>query len=127
MMFFSEDGDHRDIHVLTHAYPKRRASVHGSSSMSQATVAPISSASPMKVSTSRSTTATAHSRHPSSGSTTSGTWRAARSEEHTSALQSLMRISYAVFCLTYTSYIFYNLSSVHRLDLRSSVPPSEVL
>src|SRR3546814_3237837 len=27
-------------------------------------------------------------------------FRAARSEEHTSELQSLMRISYAVFCLT---------------------------
>src|SRR3546814_5777222 len=26
-------------------------------------------------------------------------WRAMRSEEHTSELQSLMRISYAVFCL----------------------------
>src|SRR3546814_9960464 len=26
-------------------------------------------------------------------------WRARRSEEHTSELQSLMRISYAVFCL----------------------------
>src|SRR3546814_2896092 len=26
-------------------------------------------------------------------------WRMARSEEHTSELQSLMRISYAVFCL----------------------------
>src|SRR3546814_8716930 len=26
-------------------------------------------------------------------------WRQARSEEHTSELQSLMRISYAVFCL----------------------------
>src|SRR3546814_6164873 len=35
----------------------------------------------------------------------------ARSEEHTSELQSLMRISYAVFCLkkkkTYTIYIYY--------------------
>src|SRR3546814_5304320 len=29
----------------------------------------------------------------------SPTWAAARSEEHTSELQSLMRISYAVFCL----------------------------
>src|SRR3546814_10232087 len=29
-----------------------------------------------------------------------------RSEAHTSALQSLMRISYAVFCLKYTSNIF---------------------
>src|SRR3546814_2772855 len=28
-----------------------------------------------------------------------GNWRWARSEEHTSELQSLMRISYAVFCL----------------------------
>src|SRR3546814_4263078 len=27
-------------------------------------------------------------------------WRVSRSEEHTSELQSLMRISYAVFCLT---------------------------
>src|SRR3546814_5348472 len=34
-----------------------------------------------------------------------------RSEEHTSELQSLMRISYAVFCLTkqkYTSTLYYN-------------------
>src|SRR3546814_5577335 len=30
---------------------------------------------------------------------------AARSEEHTSELQSLMRISYAVFCLKKTRYI----------------------
>src|SRR3546814_8422796 len=28
-----------------------------------------------------------------------GSWTTARSEEHTSELQSLMRISYAVFCL----------------------------
>src|SRR3546814_4018109 len=28
-----------------------------------------------------------------------GGWRISRSEEHTSELQSLMRISYAVFCL----------------------------
>src|SRR3546814_4991914 len=35
-----------------------------------------------------------------------------RSEEHTSELQSLMRISYAVFCLnkkSSTSYLFYNI------------------
>src|SRR3546814_10622814 len=30
---------------------------------------------------------------------TTGVWIAERSEEHTSELQSLMRISYAVFCL----------------------------
>src|SRR3546814_9463862 len=44
---------------------------------------------------------------------------AARSEEHTSELQSLMRISYAVFCLkntnysTSTHYIYQSLSSLH--------------
>src|SRR3546814_8890127 len=40
---------------------------------------------------------------PSSTTSTTGPLparRAARSEEHTSELQSLMRISYAVFCLT---------------------------
>src|SRR3546814_10884173 len=34
--------------------------------------------------------------------------RAARSEEHTSELQSLMRISYAVFCLTKKTHIKIN-------------------
>src|SRR3546814_6444661 len=41
---------------------------------------------------------------------------APRSEEHTSELQSLMRISYAVFCLTkkIRSYLMYpNLHSIH--------------
>src|SRR3546814_10485013 len=33
------------------------------------------------------------------GTCGSGVWYRARSEEHTSELQSLMRISYAVFCL----------------------------
>src|SRR3546814_7473681 len=31
-------------------------------------------------------------------------WQLERSEEHTSELQSLMRISYAVFCLKKTNY-----------------------
>src|SRR3546814_3331149 len=34
--------------------------------------------------------------------------RASRSEEHTSELQSLMRISYAVFCLKKKTYSLYN-------------------
>src|SRR3546814_5916928 len=37
--------------------------------------------------------------------------RAPRSEEHTSELQSLMRISYAVFCLKKNTYI--NISLLH--------------
>src|SRR3546814_2213735 len=36
---------------------------------------------------------------------------AARSEEHTSELQSLMRISYAVFCLKKTTQTTHNLKS----------------
>src|SRR3546814_7646868 len=37
---------------------------------------------------------------------------ARRSEEHTSELQSLMRISYAVFCLKKNIYTHYLLSSI---------------
>src|SRR3546814_5300576 len=46
-----------------------------------------------------------HERHPgertlhSIGHDRKYSWRMVRSEEHTSELQSLMRISYAVFCL----------------------------
>src|SRR3546814_3207892 len=36
-------------------------------------------------------------------------WAEQRSEEHTSELQSLMRISYAVFCLTKKINILYNI------------------
>src|SRR3546814_5852470 len=36
---------------------------------------------------------------PSATRRSCATWRTRRSEEHTSELQSLMRISYAVFCL----------------------------
>src|SRR3546814_7247572 len=36
-----------------------------------------------------------------------------RSEEHTSELQSLMRISYAVFCLKKKSTTQYNIEQIH--------------
>src|SRR3546814_1668967 len=41
---------------------------------------------------------------------------ARRSEEHTSELQSLMRISYAVFCLKKKKYIYNTLKSDISLD-----------
>src|SRR3546814_3287929 len=43
-----------------------------------------------------------------------------RSEEHTSELQSLMRISYAVFCLKKKKNIYYITSHYtnHRIKLR---------
>src|SRR3546814_3596426 len=37
----------------------------------------------------------------------------ARSEEHTSELQSLMRISYAVFCLKQKSHLIYSVHATH--------------
>src|SRR3546814_8878236 len=39
--------------------------------------------------------------------------RTARSEEHTSELQSLMRISYAVFCLKKTTTTHHNIQHKH--------------
>src|SRR3546814_3914325 len=57
--------------------------------------------------------ATAHARHHQRRRCRAGSSR--RSEEHTSELQSLMRISYAVFCLkkkklTYTFYLRLHLN-----------------
>src|SRR3546814_5494270 len=68
-IYFECYGYHRDLHVLTHSFPTRRSSDRGLA------------------------------RGPSAGH---ARWRPpaeCRSEEHTSELQSLMHISYAVFCL----------------------------
>src|SRR3546814_6024126 len=48
----------------------------------------------------------------------SATGQKARSEEHTSELQSLMRISYAVFCLKKKTYIHNIYSLVTRFISR---------
>src|SRR3546814_10216164 len=45
----------------------------------------------------------------------------ARSEEHTSELQSLMRISYAVFCLTKKNIYKNQLSNVHHIALTLNI------
>src|SRR3546814_7197148 len=45
----------------------------------------------------------------------------ARSEEHTSELQSLMRISYAVFCLTKKKHILDNISYYNTLVSLQSI------
>src|SRR3546814_5226981 len=46
---------------------------------------------------------------------------ARRSEEHTSELQSLMRISYAVFCLKKKSTIYATLANHHMFTLYNCV------
>src|SRR3546814_10793643 len=43
-----------------------------------------------------------------------------RSEEHTSELQSLMRISYAVFCLKKKTIKYLNKSNEHTIDLHAT-------
>src|SRR3546814_1994612 len=102
-VFFEWYGDHRELHVLTHSFPTRRSSdlqmprpiktvgmhdvtvrLHPEVSVTvQANVARTAEAAEMQA---------AGRRVPR-----------ARSEEHTSELQSLMRTSYAVFCLKNTS------------------------
>src|SRR3546814_2991044 len=78
LFFFYSYGDHRDLHVLPHSFPTRR-----SSDLRQASGAAM---------------AHPHPRLPD-GVRPEGLDHLRRSEEHTSELQSLMRISYAVFCL----------------------------
>src|SRR3546814_2498576 len=49
--------------------------------------------------------------HPGEGPGSAGLLPGYRSEEHTSELQSLMRISYAVFCLTKKTHQLVNIST----------------
>src|SRR3546814_2606340 len=107
-LFFSCSGDHRDLHVLTHSFPTRRSS----DLLRKAGVQPVVlfvARDPAEVAASieaRNGWAPALSgiawlRHMLEAETASRDLprTAIRSEEHTSELQSLMRISYAVFCL----------------------------
>src|SRR3546814_20978390 len=77
VFFFYLSGDHRVLHVFTHAFPTRR-----SSDLTGVAIWPRSISRPQALKI-----------RPFTGS-------AKRSEEHTYELQSLMRISYAGFCLT---------------------------
>src|SRR3546814_2330171 len=90
-------GDHRDLHVLTHSFPTRRSS----------DLLAIASRSSVRARRTYMTTNTGNMRSVSSvghcsripNITSMKPRYCGRSEEHTSELQSLMRISYAVFCL----------------------------
>src|SRR3546814_17894437 len=82
-------GDHRDLHVLTHSFPTRR------SSDLERPLAVVAVEQPAQRTRQHALDAV--------DAVAAGDQRAdraqQRSEEHTSELQSLMRISYAVFCL----------------------------
>src|SRR3546814_6582900 len=96
--FFYVYCDHRDLHVLTHSFPTRRSSDLRMtaprrrapfSTRCESALASSSSAFGISPILWASTVAVPSTTIPSRR----------RSEEHTSELQSLMRISYAVFCL----------------------------
>src|SRR3546814_1898851 len=101
-------GDHRDLHVLTHSFPTRRSSdLRGLGRLPRmlkrtlavlATVTLFSLAACGGDDTGDSGDPK-NSDNESKGTCTYTPEGQSRSEEHTSELQSLMRISYAVFCL----------------------------
>src|SRR3546814_6736045 len=108
MFFFVLYGDHPDLHVLTHSFPTRRSS---DLSASFHKAGPLSSTSAAGTCTSGTGAGSdcccaqagaAKSNALALAASVKG-WKMesmqSRSEEHTSELQSLMRISYAVFCL----------------------------
>src|SRR3546814_1961084 len=80
VFFFYCYGHHRDLHVLTHSFPTRRSSDLSWPTNSLWVLMTLKAIS-----------------HDITAWTMMNHHR--RSEEHTSELQSLMRISYAVFCL----------------------------
>src|SRR3546814_2931677 len=104
--------DHRDLHVLTHSFPTRRSSdlamttfvrvVEAGSFSGAARVLgvgqPAISKSVAHLERHLNVTLLLRSTHGLTP-TEAGLRFYERSEEHTSELQSLMRISYAVFCL----------------------------
>src|SRR3546814_2433439 len=106
MCFFYCHGDHRYLHVWKHSCPTRRSSdlstrprrtstaTAARAPLPQARVSPTPRSNTRKRMRSRATTC---AKPTLADSANAGD--CCRSEEHTSELQSLMRISYAVFCL----------------------------
>src|SRR3546814_5991444 len=96
LFFFSLYGDLRDLHVLTHSFPTRRSSdllgIGGYPKASHPGLLNALDRLPFEFRWSVRYEAMDHLQ-------ARGVFR---SEEHTSELQSLMRTSYAVFCLTKT-------------------------
>src|SRR3546814_2888086 len=101
-------GDHRDLHVLTHSFPTRRSSdlLREAATWYVVGGRATGSARAAKLAGLKARLFGGDPRALSlivSSETGRGGARAiadfVRSEEHTSELQSLMRISYAVFCL----------------------------
>src|SRR3546814_19087880 len=89
-LFFECYGQHRDLHVLPHSFPTRRSSdlsSFASDDSARAVRCDLPACGRVSFASGLARLQIAMYRG------------CRRSEEHTSELQSLMRISYAVFCL----------------------------
>src|SRR3546814_16910966 len=99
-LFFYRSGDHRDLHVLTHSFPTRRSSDLSSTLRFTMPSAAQFADVMERAGVGDGVRVILYDRNVNMWA--ARIWwmlRAFRSEEHTSELQSLMRISYAVFCL----------------------------
>src|SRR3546814_19970216 len=106
LFFYQCYRDHLDPHVLTHSFPTRPSSYLAAATVAIArrtglTHRPSTEGDYVSgVKRERVTLASGRFAMVDDGlGFQLAPWRPARSEEHTSELQSLMRISYAVFCL----------------------------
>src|SRR3546814_6970389 len=107
--FFSCNAAHRDLHVLTHSFPTRRSSDLAGMGIGVATLSlPLTACGANDKPAPLAALKLAKRSEQAGGekltefetvSTYNNYYEFGRSEEHTSELQSLMRISYAVFCL----------------------------
>src|SRR3546814_5349762 len=116
--FFLVYRDHRELHVLTHAFPTRRSSDLSLNLMNLGWRAIFLVNLPIAllviliaIPVVKETRAQQTSKLDLGRTVLS----MVRSEEHTSELQSLMRISYAVFCLKKKNHIIilYNQNKVN--------------
>src|SRR3546814_9919468 len=115
-------GDDRYLHGLTHSFPTRRSSDLLSVIVSRASCTVTTPARRLLSTLLAPPGGSAPSPPPAAPSSPSSSSSCARSEEHTSELQSLMRISYAVFCLKTKSA---SRQSIHTHETTSSnKPPS---
>src|SRR3546814_19288101 len=113
--FFEVHGDHRDLHELTHSFPTRRSSdlepaAEDASASKQQNkrhkVSPTDEDAPaLDTESPDMTRPDACPAAPKMVTTITLPDSPGRSEEHTSELQSLMRISYAGFCLKKKKYV----------------------
>src|SRR3546814_4987168 len=95
LFFFSVFGDHRALHVLTHSFPTRRSSDLAAGRRWRHLLHRQLCRRVCGRCRVRQIAVEIRSADVEGASSQDGL----RSEEHTSELQSLMRISYAVFCL----------------------------